>query len=181
MFLAPTEPRIPAQGNALGTIPHPFPRSEGTQHFPGCQTHRRMMRRSFRTHPLHCPQTQRCTLGRPRPLARSEGTPHIPQRRKCRRTTLYAAFLQNAGMGDDVSPGRSPGLVCRRPFGAFAVVGGGENEHGPVGLDKHPLQAGGFELLELGELERVFGNQLVQRAEVLADFLLFFDGMGNCE
>ena len=44
----------------------------------------------------------------------------------------------------------------------------------PWRLDEHLLQARGFELLELGELDGVFGNQLVQRAEVVADFLLFF-------
>ena len=43
----------------------------------------------------------------------------------------------------------------------------------PWRLDEHLLQARGFELLELGELDGVFGNQLVQRAKVVADFLLF--------
>ena len=40
-------------------------------------------------------------------------------------------------------------------------------------LDKHLFQAGGFDLLELLELDGVFGNQLVECAEVGADFLLF--------
>ena len=29
-----------------------------------------------------------------------------------------------------------------------------------MALDKHPLQAGGFELLELGEVDGVFGPRL---------------------
>lgn len=43
-----------------------------------------------------------------------------------------------------------------------------------LGLHKHLLQAGGFELLELGELDGVLGDQRVEGAEVVADFLLFF-------
>ena len=41
-------------------------------------------------------------------------------------------------------------------------------------LDKHPFQAGGFNLFKLFKLDGVLGNQRVQRAEVGADFFLFF-------
>ena len=45
-----------------------------------------------------------------------------------------------------------------------------------IPLDKHFFYAGGFELLEPLELDGVFGNQLVERAEVGTDFLLFLNG-----
>ena len=49
-----------------------------------------------------------------------------------------------------------------------------------ITLDKHLLQAGGFDLLELLELDGVLGNQRVECAEVGADFLLFwFTGKGD--
>ena len=38
--------------------------------------------------------------------------------------------------------------------------------------NKHLLQAGGFDLFELLELDAMFGNQLVEHSEVGADFSL---------
>jgi hypothetical protein len=43
---------------------------------------------------------------------------------------------------------------------------------GGWGLNEHLFQARGFDLLKFFELEGVFGNQLVERAEVGADFPL---------
>ncbi len=61
----PTGHHIPAQGNALGTMPDRSPRSEGTPHIPEWRTCTLTtpMRRSFRIRTFHHLQTQGVALG----------------------------------------------------------------------------------------------------------------------
>jgi len=155
--------RIPAQGNALGSMPPPSPRSDGTPHTLGRPTNARSpsMRRSFRTDESHVSHSRGFTPGwyaRPRwgknampqrgfripaqgnalgsmpsPFTRSDGTPHTLGRPTNARSPSMRRSFRTDESHDSDFRGFTPGWYARPRWGKNVVPQRGFRIPAPLG------------------------------------------------